>query len=123
MSAKDRHKAKLIEFISDPENESPNRNEMAAILKLNIRTLYNHFTPDELHNIEKEGLEERRKKYAPLLSKADKALLDRAASGDPQACKLAYQRFEGWSERQIIDASVKVEPPALVVNVKSKDNT
>jgi len=119
MNAKEKHKRKILEYLANPDNEIPYREGLASICGIKRNTLYLHFTPDELSDLEAEGLEMRRKKYAPQLSKVDKALLEQAASGDPKAAKLVYQRFEGWSEKQIVDANLKTEPPGLVINVKS----
>ncbi len=106
MKAKERHKYKILEYIANPDNEVPSREQLAFACGIKRVTLYMHFTPDELHSLEVEGLEMRRKKYAPQLAKVDMALLERGASGDPQAAKLCYQRFEGWSEKQQINANI-----------------
>jgi hypothetical protein len=36
----------------------------------------------------------------------DRALLQKATEGDVAACKLCYQRFDGWSEKQKKEYSV-----------------
>lgn len=100
IKAKERHRYKLLEYLGNPENPFCNRNSMASVLGIRRVTLYSHFTPTELAEIEQEALEMRRKKYAPRLSRADNALLERAEMGDVAAIKLAYQRFDAWSESQ-----------------------
>lgn len=111
MQAKQKHKRKILEYLANPDNEIPCREELASVCGIKRVTLYFHFTPDELSELETEGLEMRRKKYAPRLSKVDIALLERAASGDPQAAKLAYQRFEGWQEKAGLEVggTLKIE--------------
>lgn len=105
MKAKQKHRTKMLEYLGNPENDIPNREGLAYAIGIKKPTLYMHFTPEELSEIEAEGLSERRKKYAPQISKVDTALLKKASSGDPLACKLVYQRFEGWSEKQQVDVS------------------
>lgn len=100
MTRRERHRRKLLEYLAYPDNPFPNRTEMASICGIKKNTLYLHFTPDDLCELEAEALELRRKKYSVKLAAVDQAVLNRAAEGDPQAAKLAYQRFEGWSEKQ-----------------------
>jgi hypothetical protein len=101
MIAKVRHKRKLIEYIGNPENDFPTREAMAVrVCQIKRQTLYSHFSPDELSEIESEALEVRRTKYAAQLTKVDQSVLKKAAEGDMAAAKLAYQRFENWSERK-----------------------
>lgn len=106
MNAKERNREKLLEYLGNPENDFCNRVEMS--LKIlgykQQRTIYKHFTPDELSEIEKEALALRRKKYQPQIAKVDKAMLDEAKDGNERAAKLCYQRFEDWGEKKIIDA-------------------
>ena len=117
MAKKSDHKLKLIEYLSDPGNEYPTRLEMATkVLKITQQTFYSHFTPQELSKIEAEALTSRRDRYAPELSKADKALLRRAAEGDPAACKLVYQRFENWSEKHTQENTGSTEMIIRVVD-------
>jgi hypothetical protein len=106
-TAKERHKANLLKYLSDPDNTFPKRDEMAHAIGVALRTLHHNFTPDELRSIEAEALENRRKLYAPQLAKVDIGLLEQAAAGDARAAKLAYQRFEGWTEKQIREISGK----------------
>jgi hypothetical protein len=105
MKPKERYRVKLMEYLSEPANRMPSRTELAGILGISKPMLYNHFKADELTEIETEALKERRKKYAPHLSKVDISVLEKAAEGDSQAAKLAYQRFEGWTEKQRLDHS------------------
>ena len=101
MTAKERHRCKLLEYLGNPENPFPNRLQMGKdVLKFkNPAQLYVAFNLEELSEIEKEGLELRRQKYASQLAKVDKGLLEKAAAGDAAAAKLVYQRFEQWSEK------------------------
>lgn len=100
--AKQKHRSKLLEYMSDPNNDFPTREQMSLeILGFAQRQTINKvFSVEELHEIEQEALENRRRKYASILAKVDSALLERAQQGDPQAIKLVYQKFENWSEKQ-----------------------
>jgi len=72
--------------------------------------IYRYFTPEELTEIEVQALAIRRRKYSLMLAKVDDGVLKRGAEGDPQAAKLAYQRFEGWepSEKKKIDVTGEI---------------
>ena len=99
-----RHKATLLEYLSNPDNKFVNRKAMSIeVLGFADGTvLYQVFTPDEIRDIEHEALELRRKCYAAKLAKVDAAVLDRAISKEGTAAdaKLAFQRYENWTERQ-----------------------
>lgn len=123
LSKKEKHEQSLLEYLASPDNEWLNREDLASnVCGVTKQTLYNHFTPEELQAIEAKALELRRTQYAVHLSKVDKSLLISAAKGDTAAAKLAYQRFEGWSEKQKheIDADLKVAITETVIDPKSK---
>lgn len=107
MKAKKQHAEAIIEYLSDPSNEFPNRVTIATeVLGFSkSQQLYKYFTTDELRDMENKGLEIRRSKYAPELAKVDKAMLKEAGEGDSKAAKLCYQRFEGWSEKKELELS------------------
>jgi hypothetical protein len=105
MKNKEAYKTKILEYIGNPDNDFPNRQELASEIGITKATLYKHFSPEELYDLEITGLELRRKRYAPRLSKADLALIKKAEEGDVSAIKLCYQRFEDWAERKRIDQS------------------
>ena len=110
LKAKGRNKLKLVEYIGDPKNDFPDRTTMALTVLgySKVESLYRHFSPDELSAIEDEGLQLRRKKYAPELSRVDRGLLKKASEGDSKSAKLCYQRFEGWAEKTQIDVGVTI---------------
>ena len=122
LSARRRHKEKILSYLSDPDNEFPTREFLAKkVCGIHRRTLYRAFTPDELRDIEKEALELRRTKYAAELSAADMALIKEAKTGDVSAIKLMYQKFEGWSEKQVREhtGAIEVTTGIRVVPVRS----
>ena len=129
---KEIHRLTLVEYLSNPDNEFLNRSGQSTIA-LGFSSpcvLYHVFTPAELTEIEKEALEMRRTKYGAKLAKVDQAVLDRAASSEGTAAdaKLAYQRFEGWSEKQIKELVLdgpflaqmfQIFPPEIAEQVKA----
>jgi hypothetical protein len=118
MKAKDKRRLKIIEYLGNPENPPPTRSQLATAVGYKSRqALYVMFTPLELQEIEKEALEIRRTKYAGALIKVDEALLRQAMSGDLNAIKLVYQRFDDWAE---IDQTKPFE--AIIKFIKAGDN-
>jgi len=119
MKKKEIQRHKLLEYLSNPENEPLSRSGMAqkALGYKDSKSLYKLFTPDELAEIEGEALKLRRKVYAGMLAKVDMALLRRAAEGEPLAAKLAYQRFEGWAPETKQKREITGEPSSLKVDI------
>ena len=113
MKKKDEHKANILRYLGNPENDIPTRTVLAAIIGISRQTLYDTFTIQELSEIEHEALELRRTQYAPQIAKIDKAIMKAAANGDAQAAKLVFQRLEGWSERQTHEHEVK--PVSVII--------
>ena len=112
-STQERHKAKLLIYLGNPENEWLTRMKLSTeVLGFSQENqIHKVFSPDEIHEIEMEALELRRKKYSRLVNLVDMALLKRAAEGDVQAARLIYQRFEGWSEKHRVeqDTAITIE--------------
>ena len=111
ITKKERNRQLILAHLSNPENDFPSREALATKV-LGYKdgsTLYVHFSPAELSLIEAEALQVRRTKYAPALSRVDRGILQKGASGDPGAAKLCYQRFEDWSEKQRIEGKVTFE--------------
>ena len=108
---KEIRRQQILDYLGDPSKDFPDRSFIALSVcgYKEVSSLYKIFTKDELGEIEREGLDLRRKKYAPELSKADKGLLKRASEGDPQAVKLCYQKFENWKESSKVDVGVSIK--------------
>ncbi len=102
---KQRKRDKILYFLADPETVYENRLQLAELLKCSKKHLYKTFPTEEISAIEQEALKMRRERFAAELSQIDSALLNRALTGDVAAIKLAYQKFEGWNEKQGIDIS------------------
>lgn len=102
MTAKERNKLKILEYLSNPLNKPVDRVTLATkVLGYSKSvTLYRFFTPAELSEIENEAKEQRRKRYAIKLMQIDDAMLNQSLEGNDRAAKLCYQRFEDWGERK-----------------------
>jgi hypothetical protein len=127
MNAKERHRIKIIEYLGNPDNDFPNRETIAStVLEISKQALYKHFTLDELQEIEQEGLELRRTKYAAHLAQIDISLLKEAKKGKTDSAKLAYQRFENWSEKHNHEVTGKdggpIEAEFTVNFIKTKES-
>lgn len=103
MRASERNRQKIIDFISDPENDFPTRSEMALVIcnYKDICSLYKVHTKEELSEIEAEGLAARRKRYTKDLAEIDKAMISNAKMGDSTSAKLVYERIEGSVDQNV----------------------
>jgi len=116
LTAKDIHERKLIEYLSDPNSKPLTRGQLSTkILGFkNEISIHGCFTKSELVEIEWKALDARRRQYAGSISEIDKSLIKRAKSGDSNAIKLAYQRFEGWAPAKELklkgDMTVTISP-------------
>jgi len=104
VTAKERNRDRLMRYLSDPENDWLDRKTLAiAVLGYkHSQSIWTVFTGAELDEIQREALDNRRKRYASMLARADMGILKAAAAGNPAAAKLAYQKFEGWTEKSQI---------------------
>lgn len=96
---------RIIEHLSEPENDWTPWSQLSvgACGYADERELFRVFTAQERREIEAEAMALRRQHFAGILAKIDNALINKALCGDVQAIKLAYQKFEGWSEKQQIE--------------------
>lgn len=106
MTAKEKHKAKLLEYLGNPENIFCDRVTMATkiIGYKKSQSLYKVFTTEELDEIERGALKLRRNKLSRQMADIDDAMVKEAKDGNERAAKLCYQRLEDWGEKRIIDA-------------------
>jgi len=122
--------AKLLDYMSDPKNPTLTRCQLSTQVLGYVQehTIYAQFSPDELNEIEWEALRIRRKRYASEMIKVDKGLLKKAIhDGNAAEAKLAYQKFEGWSEKNTLEVGINMEilsvifavlPPEYVTLIK-----
>jgi len=95
LSAKQRHRINLLKYLGNWENDFPNRTDYLDILKIKRTTLYKHFSPAELQEIENEALELRKKNTARPRAEVYQSLLAEAKSGNIRAIKEFLDRTEG----------------------------
>jgi len=101
MKAKERYRLTLLEYLMNPNNSPLNRSRLAQeVLGISQKRLYDHFSGEEITEIQQEALEMRRSRFARHLMQLDDALFKRALSGDMAAARLAYERFEGKIKRR-----------------------
>jgi hypothetical protein len=90
------HRSKMLMFWGDPNNPFIGRCEMAeTVLKIAPETMYHHFSPEDLQQIENEAYEIRKKNSTRQRSEVLQSLLDEAKSGNVQAAKEFLDRTEG----------------------------
>lgn len=66
--------------------------EMAVLLGVSERTIYEWKKKADWSSIK----DARRKLYSHNILKIDSAMIKAAESGDVQAARVAYERFDGW---------------------------
>jgi hypothetical protein len=111
VTAKERNRDRLLRYLSDPDNDWLDRKTLAVTVLgyKHSQSIWTVFTGAELDQIEREALDNRRKRYASMLARADMGILRAAASGDARAAKLCYQRFEGWTEKTDLNLTGRLE--------------
>lgn len=75
---KKRYRETLLSYLSNPEMPFPIRSQYGDIIGRTKKTVYDHFTPDELSEIEKEAYKNRKDSCVRQRSNVLKALYDRA---------------------------------------------
>lgn len=116
-------KARILDYLSNPENPWIDRQTLATEVLgyRKAQSLWNLIPSAELNQIEQEALELRRKRCAHISARVDQALLEKALSGNVQAIKLYYQRFEGWSEKLLLDPRDSRKQTVVVINTGTDD--
>ncbi len=101
----------LIEYLSRPDLEHwPKRKDyFAAIGAPPSTNPYTYFTTQEISDMEEEALRRKRARCSSDLVRVDKALLDKALTGDTAAIKLFYQRFDGFVEQRKLTGAVALQ--------------
>ena len=84
-----------MKYLSDPENDYPHRQEYAKILGVHIQTLYKHFTPADMQDIENEAYEIRKKNSSKQRAEVLKSMFTEAKNGNVSAANLFLERTEG----------------------------
>ena len=106
LTAKDRHRINILEYLANPENIVCSRTKLAEVLGITTTSLYQFFKTEELSAIELEALNMRRGRYSLKLAQVDKALFEKAIEEKSEkAIELIYKRFENWNPNQKIEIS------------------
>lgn len=106
LTAKDRHRINILEYLANPENTVCSRTKLAEVLGITTTSLYQFFKTEELSAVELEALNMRRGRYSLKLGQVDKALFEKAIDDkDVKAIELVYKRFENWNPNQKIEIS------------------
>ena len=105
LTAKDRHRINILEYLANPENTVCSRTKLAEVLGITTTSLYQFFKTDELSAVELEALNMRRGRYALKLAQVDDALIKRAIEGEVKAIELVYKKFENWNPNHKIEVS------------------
>ena len=96
MRAKDRHRLNLLEYLGNWGNEWPKRIQMHGILGISRATFRQTFSTPEIAEIEKEGLELRKKNSSRERAEVYAALLRAATEkGNVKAMREFLDRTEG----------------------------
>lgn len=130
MNAKDKHRQRLLSYLKDWDNPFPNKNDMADVLGIKQRTLYFHFTPDELNEILSDGLDLRKKNAAEPRSRVYTAMIKSAVDGVVPAQKEFLDRTEGkvverhehtGKDGKELFPSLLDEDRALLLNIANRE--
>ena len=78
MDRKARYRETILGYLSNPERVFPIRSQYGDIIGRTRKTVYDHFSPDELLEIEKEAYNNRKSSCVRQRTNVLKALYDRA---------------------------------------------
>lgn len=118
LCAKQIHEEALIQYLASPDNPWLTKERLSLEVLGMTDKIYvsKRWKASEFQErIAGPALMLRRGRYASRLSKVDDALLSKAEGGDVQACKLAYERFEGWKPGQTMELSARGSQRADVI--------
>ena len=130
MTAKERYRLKILEYISNWTNDFPSRTEMAVVCGVTKDTLRKHFTVDEYAEIENTGLELRKKNSAIPRAAVYKAMLKGAKDGAVPAQKEFLDRTEGkvverhehtGKDGKELFPTLSVEDKVLLTNISKRE--
>ena len=96
-NTKEENRRKISTYLNDPDNEWLHRTGLGVTVcgYKDQRTLYKHFSPEELTEIENEALEERKRRSAGKRAVIYDAMFLKAKDGDVAAMKEFLDRTEG----------------------------
>lgn len=124
MSVKNNNKSKILEYLSDPENDFLTRSEISITVLgyKQIRSIYKQFSPVELSEIEAQAFEERKRKSVRRRCKVYDSLYNEAIGGNVQAAKEFLDRTEGKVKEKPESSEDQAQPVKVVIEVKDASN-
>lgn len=81
-----------LQILLEPEHFDLKKDDIAKLLGVTTRTLYNWDKELDWDWIK----DERRKKYSSRIAAVDLAMFKKAKTGDTRAAELVYKRFDQW---------------------------
>jgi len=114
MAKVDENRRKLLEYLSDPENEFLNRSKLSVEVLgySDTTTLYSYFSPAELDEIEAESFEIRKKRSSRQQSQVYTTLHNQALKGDVVAAKEWLNRVAG-KVKESVDINARITKESL----------
>jgi len=106
LNATMRHRQVLVAYLSDPLNEFPPRTKYPGICKISRPTLYSHFSPNDLLDIENEAFENRKAMFVKERAEVYQALI-RSARG----YTIPHDHVFTYKGKPIIVKGMKHYPP------------
>ena len=96
-NAKEESRRKISTYLNDPDNEWLHRTGLGVTIcgYKDSRSLYRHFSPEELTDLENEALVERKRRSAGKRAVIYDAMFLKAKEGDVTAMKEYLDRTEG----------------------------
>jgi len=97
-----RYRAMLLDYLGDPEKDFPLRKDYIKIMKVSHnKTLYKHFTPDEITDLENEAVELRKRRASRQRSIVLEALYNKA-KGYKAKVKKPVKLIDGsWEQAEL----------------------
>jgi hypothetical protein len=100
------------------ELDDKTQDEQAQIFGVSPRTIYVWKQKADWDYIKSE----RRKLYSHPILKIDRAMLKAAETGDVNAAKVMYERFDGWTPSQNVNLGKKTDEELMaIVAAKEKE--
>lgn len=99
----------FAEIMSDPDRLGLSVDKIAEMFSMSVSTIYNRLRDQEISKMVKNKRAERIKIELPEI---DRALIQKAKSGDIRAIELVFQRWDGYipkhGEVSLFDQDVRI---------------
>ena len=118
LSAKEKHKMKLLKYLGNWENDFPLRIKMPGICGISLSTFYHHFSSEDLQEIEDEALALRKKNSTRQRAEVYTAMQREAMGGNVKAMKEFLDRTEGKVPDKL---QADVTSKKIIIRRKTRD--